>query len=356
MELLTYNFQDNLQIQLPTIDQNTNFWMIRTEQGLFYEEFLSGQFIALRWNEIDSNFLKSIKATKDDEKRAKEFIQERYTDIKRGGSVLSKCRKFVYEINEGDILMIPGKTDIAFGIAGEYYESDDTAENEDEFLLNREFYLDLDSYECPYKKRRTIELIKRVPHSKINPNLYKALISYHGINDLWDYRGFVLQAMYEVYYYENQLAITFEITQEKGIDAIDFADFIGSTAETIRTFCPGEVHSRMNLNSPGDLTFLVEISEALVASANILMPVLEEHLTSLCALWIMLKGGSIKKGDFEFQLNGLLERSKIKEEYHESILQKLIQLAKNMTRGKKSLKISDSTFENVINLDDHRDK
>ncbi len=31
---------------VPNIDKNTNFWMIRTKRGFFFDEFLQKQYIA----------------------------------------------------------------------------------------------------------------------------------------------------------------------------------------------------------------------------------------------------------------------------------------------------------------------
>lgn len=37
---------------IPTFDKNTNFWMIRTKQGFFFDEFIRNGFVAIGWNFI----------------------------------------------------------------------------------------------------------------------------------------------------------------------------------------------------------------------------------------------------------------------------------------------------------------
>ena len=42
-----------LNFQPVIIPENTRFWMIRTQGGYFYNEFLSNSFVAIAWNNID---------------------------------------------------------------------------------------------------------------------------------------------------------------------------------------------------------------------------------------------------------------------------------------------------------------
>ena len=37
-----------LNFSIPVIPDNTRFWMIRTQKGYFYDEFLAKKYVALR--------------------------------------------------------------------------------------------------------------------------------------------------------------------------------------------------------------------------------------------------------------------------------------------------------------------
>ena len=43
---------------IPYIENNTNFWMIRCKQGIFYKEFVDEEFIG--WNVLTKNELLMI--------------------------------------------------------------------------------------------------------------------------------------------------------------------------------------------------------------------------------------------------------------------------------------------------------
>lgn len=42
-----------LHFSIPVIPDDTRFWMIRTQKGYFYDEFLAKKYVALAWNNID---------------------------------------------------------------------------------------------------------------------------------------------------------------------------------------------------------------------------------------------------------------------------------------------------------------
>ena len=37
-------------LNIPTISDTTNFWMVRTKRGFFFDEFLKEEYIAIGWN------------------------------------------------------------------------------------------------------------------------------------------------------------------------------------------------------------------------------------------------------------------------------------------------------------------
>lgn len=141
-----------LQFEIESIPESTRFWMIRTKRGYFYNEFITKKFVALGWNEVLINNYKS------NEKELKEHIKDIYGD-KRPGLALNKCKNFISEIKEGDILVIPseGSKKITFAKAGEYFEDKDcTTENEIDLIYKIDNnQLLINSIECPYKKKET---------------------------------------------------------------------------------------------------------------------------------------------------------------------------------------------------------
>ena len=59
---------------IPCIDDNVNFWMIRSKAGFFYDEFVKGKYVALEWNHINQETVINADTTEI----LKDEIKERY--------------------------------------------------------------------------------------------------------------------------------------------------------------------------------------------------------------------------------------------------------------------------------------
>ena len=141
-----------LNFKIKEIPDSTRFWMVRTQKGYFYEEFLVRKFVAIAWNNIDQNtdFSESAKD------HLKDDIVLNFPEIQRPSTVINKCSNFIYEINSGDILIIPSKGSqyITFAIAGEYFEDGTKTLELENAVIERIKNNDVDIHDvsCPYKE------------------------------------------------------------------------------------------------------------------------------------------------------------------------------------------------------------
>lgn len=39
-------------LDIPSIKNDTNFWMVRAKRGFFFDEFIRNEFIAIGWNSV----------------------------------------------------------------------------------------------------------------------------------------------------------------------------------------------------------------------------------------------------------------------------------------------------------------
>ena len=111
-----------LHFQPITIPESTHFWMIRTQKGYFYNEFISRGFVALAWNNIDE----CTDFTHQSKELLKDDIIITFPGIKRPSTVINKCNNFINKVKENDILVIPSKGSqfVTFALAGEYFEDE----------------------------------------------------------------------------------------------------------------------------------------------------------------------------------------------------------------------------------------
>ena len=88
-------------LDIPSIKNDTNFWMVRAKRGFFFDEFLRKECIAIGWNSISKSMIND-RLTRGQENMLKASIKEIYGESKPG-TALNKCIRFCYELKDGDI-------------------------------------------------------------------------------------------------------------------------------------------------------------------------------------------------------------------------------------------------------------
>lgn len=246
---------------IPVFDEFVHFWMIRAKRGFFFDEYVDNKFIAIGWNLIKASRINHT-LSEDQEKELKEDIQHEY-DEKLPGAALNKCLKFLNEVRAGDIAMIVGRDRIAFAKIGEYYEVTDaklTVELEKQVHSCIEHAnLKNDSFDCPYIKRRKIEIIKIInADGSVNPYLYRAMaVNRHSLSELSDYAESILSACYDSFSYGGKLSVTFRVEQKESINAFALSEFIACSAQILSCGDPSSVSVKTALHSPGDIVLQI---------------------------------------------------------------------------------------------------
>lgn len=281
---------DSIAEAIPQVSKGTNFWMVRSKQGVFYNEYVGGSFIAIGWNVLTEAILHR---SKDDEYYKKLLTDADYPD-KVPGTALNKCRRFIEEIKSGDIAMIVGRSEIAFATIGDYFEVDNdqtTAIRELEIHAQIEdgTYLGLN---CPYKKRRHISIISKVDLSCAPPIVYKCLVSNrHSLSSLNEYADAILSCCYDVSFYNDRLILKYHIRQSKDINPIDFSMFTLSIASLVSEDSKN-ISGRYNLNSEGDLVLF------LANNGQLILDFIKEHLVPILLGYFILFGGKVAGIEF----------------------------------------------------------
>lgn len=338
-------------LDIKLIDNSTKFWMIRTKEGFFYDEFIDNSFIALGWNVVlEKDIIDIMNSFDNKEMKAKKqqlqkLLKEKYPKNKR--SPLNKCIRFINEIKNGDIIMIPSSQNekISFAMAGEYYEEKECTYEKEIETIDR---IDDGEYygmqiKCPYKKRRKITVLKTINGSKMNINLYKVLASYHGLNEINDYADFILSSIYPVYYWNGKLNMAFDVETKKDIDAFYLSSFMYHVSNTFKFFDNDiRLVTKVNLNCPGQL-----LLSFLVKHSGDLNQLLISYKTPIIFIWASIVGGKFGKITIQTILDYILkfreQNSKLKSEKIDRDFKKKeieektfdIELKKEEIKGKK---------------------
>jgi hypothetical protein len=137
--------------QIPAISAERNYWFVRTEGGLFYNQFIRHDVIAIGYNELTPERVGDVIRYARRPKRAlMDYIKKNYRDIKRPGLVASQLLRFLIDIKVGDVVIIPGinSTELSFGIVSDGATIDANFPKED------------NQYNCDYKKGQASRLDK----------------------------------------------------------------------------------------------------------------------------------------------------------------------------------------------------
>lgn len=246
------------KIKIPKIDEKTNFWMIRSKAGYFYKEYIEKKFIALGWNYIDA----STSFETGNVVNLKDEIKERYGD-QRPMTSINKCKKFIYEMKDGDYVIIPneGSTEIAVCTIGEYYEEPELDYNKEVVAIKKieNGECEINSVPCPYKKRRAIIILLKISSQRIGYKLLRAISSYHGLSNMNEYAEDILNCVYNCYEYKHDLIYAINIAKNERIKARELSTLLYVTTELFSKIIDENLLSvTLNVNSPGKFVVRLE--------------------------------------------------------------------------------------------------
>lgn len=247
-----------LKFNIREIDERKRFWMIRTKKGNFFNEFVANEFVALGWNEIT----KKTDFSESNIEILKKKIQHSHGD-KRPQAAINKSQSFMFNIKEGDYLLIPnrGSSTIVLAKAGNYYEDHNyTVESELEttnYIENKES--ETINVKCPYIKRRKIEIIRTINSEKMAYPLKMAITNYHGLSNLDNYAEYILDCMYDCYSLHGDLHVSVNITKEGRLKSREISQLIYAITEYFCVLIDEEsLSTKINLNSPGNIKLILE--------------------------------------------------------------------------------------------------
>jgi len=238
---------------IPCIDDNVNFWMIRSKAGFFYDEFVKGKYVALAWNHINQKTVINADTTEI----LKDEIKERY-GISSPTQAINKCKRFIYEMKEGDYVVVPGEKTkrIAICKVGAYFE-EGKYDYKDELTVihkidNKE--AEIKEIECPFIKRRRIEVLAEVDVARVNYKFLRALSSYHGLNSLNEYASDILSSVYHCFIYNEDMYCTVNVAKNEPIGILEMADLMHYSGRILAHVIDEEdISTAVNLNSPGKI-------------------------------------------------------------------------------------------------------
>lgn len=264
-------------LKIPSVSENIHYWIIRTNGGEYYEDFTLHEYISISWDYVSL----SILYTKNDDeiKRLIEVYEKMSTtpedsDDESDGTtkgkitaILNKINRFVFEIDKGDIILIPSKNSDRIAIAevvGDVYETENYVESYLQANPTTEIV------PCPYRKRRKIKILKTITKGQMDIYLAKGFNSQHALSSMDEYAPYINRTIYGIYSKGNELHTTLHAGHPNGLtlkELVKFSTKLEETASSIAQQCEipfdsSLVEVKLNIHSPGLIELIGSLSSA----------------------------------------------------------------------------------------------
>lgn len=240
-------------LNIEQIPNERNYWLIRTESGKFYYDFLQNNYVAIGWDEFSD--IDTFRNT--EEKKLKEQIAKICKDEKKPGYIYNQIRRFMFDIKKGDMILIPSEnsTQIAFGIVSDSFYVRDVNNSINNPKIPK----------CNFKKCIKVEWKSKIFKEKFDPYLRMLLFTHTTITDINNYKGYINRLLYSNYILDDMIHITFNVTTKKNINAIELVNFLNLVSKesidvfnqvTGSNFSKDTIDVKLNVQSPGPIEFI----------------------------------------------------------------------------------------------------
>lgn len=266
------------------IKDETNYWLVRTMGGDFYDEYVDKNFIAIGYNEITVDDLTHLPQK---EKPARKILQEmlkgRKESIRNTGYPASQMLRFAREMKVGDIVVVPAPSSykVTFGVI----ESDLYQET-----MNLHAAL-----ACSFAKRRNIKWIRTSMRHSLPAELQLMFNSRHIISEISAYAPFIDNFLNDFYTKGDMTYLVLRVKQEGILSADDFT-LVGDLMDLFNDYSTKnrlgltshDIKMKMSVQSPGDILVFAQSPEA---------------ITIIGLFILLIKGGkfSINVGNFHLE-------------------------------------------------------
>lgn len=229
MEISTVEEKILKKIGIDVFSKNRNYWFVRTQGGAYYDDFTNENFVGIEWDEIsDVEFIRNAS-----EEQWKETIKKHYKDVDKPGYIINQIKKFVFDIKQGDIVLIPNEKSKWIAI-GEVLDNDIEVYEEDKNESDFESLLDyLDESEdkekkIVIKKRRKVKWIKTFKRSEWDPYLLNIIYSHSAVADANKYSIFIDRMLSQFYIKGDEGYFTYKINKKSNIPYSDMLSFLNN--------------------------------------------------------------------------------------------------------------------------------
>lgn len=281
------------------LSDNKKYWMVRTDNGLNYQSFYNKGYVALSLENYPLDLLLEAKKFRDKpalvRQCLKDYIKRYHSEgrIKLNkepedksyssviGRIAGHIYSFAFEMNKGDIVIIPSEGSSIISIGR---------------VVDEELQVGDNCIVSDFTFKRSVEWIATIPKRKLDPCLYRALGAHQAVSNISEYAEFIERNYNSIFSIGNEChyVLTINSPKVKARQLTKMMDDMFNLVEDISTSYSldldvNSVDMSIYLNSPGKIDLKSSIASSIM----------------LMAIASALSGGTIKYDNLELTNNGL---------------------------------------------------
>lgn len=254
---------DKIVAAIPQISTDARYWFVRTDGGSLYAPFIASQTIAIGYPKIGLALVPAD-LTAEGIKTLKTLVAKLYPEKKHAGVSASQLLTFQRVMKPGDYVLVPsaGTSRITIGM-----------------LTKKppfEAPLKYDGKDYPeFTKRRSVNWIKTVRRSDLNPNILKILNTHQTIVEASDYAAWIDPLLFDIFRKGDTYHYSLDVRKKEHINARVLFPACLEMFKLVDEFAAQEhfhqdasdIDTKINLNSPGKIELITKASRFICAAA-----------------------------------------------------------------------------------------
>lgn len=257
-------------LQLPVINTDKNYWLVRTNAGRYYSEFLSDNYIGINWNDVS---YEDIDNSTTDEIIS--LLKDFDPDVKNAPNAARQLVVLRKVMQPGDRVIITGPSSYLFSIGELEDDGFFTKEvSSEEFEANPKL--------CPYHKRRKVRWLKTLSKWEVEMPMFRMLQhSRQTIADANEYKDIIESKIHDFFIRGDVAQLTLKVRKEGTIPALTFFSLGKEVLELAEEFIKfsemdqelsiDQIETKININSPGSFNFRGNAKVVMVIAIIVLL-------------------------------------------------------------------------------------
>jgi hypothetical protein len=243
--------------QINTIPLDRKYWLVRTQAGVYFESFVSNDYIGINYNEVPYSEITRFGVPDEGTTTSlvtslKDFCARIYPEDSRPGLIASQLIKFTFSIKRGDIVIIPSENSEVIALG---YVTDTPIYLADEKEVIRT--------SCPFIKRKVVVWDSMIPRDRLDPFLYRVLQAHQAINDISSYANLIERNLRNFFISDGIGNLVLNVRRSSGLNASDVFELGHNLLRYASEFLEinnlpydfSDLEVKISLNSEGKIHF-----------------------------------------------------------------------------------------------------